>query len=103
MKNIEALVDEGGEISIGAVPPFNCIAAACDGSNCLAMLVRRDGESLHALIERLDKAIASAWSQDLFIVESAGTLTQPYGTRAAKEFLEFGTCGQNHIVKVITW
>ena len=69
MKNIETLVDEGGEISIGAVSPFNCVAAACDGSNCLAMLVRRDGESLRELIERLDKAIALAWSDDLFIDE----------------------------------
>ena len=69
MKNIETLVAEGGDISIGAVSPLNCVAAACDGSNCLAMLVRRDGESLRELIERLDKAIALAWSDDLFIDE----------------------------------
>ena len=69
MKNIEALVDEGGEISVGKLAPFDCVAAASDGSNCLAMLVRRDGESFSALLKRLDKAIGKAWTDDLFIDE----------------------------------
>jgi len=68
-KNIEALIDDGGEITLGALPPHECAAAAADGSNCLAMLVRRDGESLNALLKRLDKAIGLAWSGDLFIDE----------------------------------
>ena len=42
---IEALIEEGGEITLGALPPHECAATAADGSNCLAMLVRRDGES----------------------------------------------------------
>jgi hypothetical protein len=33
------------------------------------MLVRRDGESLNALLKRLDKAIGLAWSNDVFIDE----------------------------------
>jgi hypothetical protein len=69
MKNIETLVDEGAEISIGPVPPFDCVAAASDGPNCLAMLVRRDGETLGALLRRLDRAIALAWSDDEFTDE----------------------------------
>lgn len=69
MKNIETLIDEGGEISVGKLPPFDCVAAASDPSNCLAMLVRRDGESFNALLKRLDKAIGNAWSGDLFIDE----------------------------------
>ena len=68
-KNIEALIDEGGEITLGALPPHECAATAADGSNCLAMLVRRDGESLNALLQRLDKAIGLAWSNDVFIDE----------------------------------
>jgi hypothetical protein len=68
-KNIEALIDDGGEITLGALPPHECAATAADGSNCLAMLVRRDGESLNALLKRLDKAIGLAWSGDLFIDE----------------------------------
>jgi len=66
---IQALIEEGGEITLGALPPHDCAAAAADGSNCLAMLVRRDGESLNALLKRLDKAIGLAWSKDLFIDE----------------------------------
>lgn len=66
---IEALIEDGGEITLGALPPHECAATAADGSNCLAMLVRRDGESLNALLKRLDKAIGLAWSNDVFIDE----------------------------------
>ena len=66
---IQALIEEGGEITLGARPPHDCAATAADGSNCLAMLVRRDGESLNPLLKRLDKAIGLAWSKDLFIDE----------------------------------
>ena len=33
------------------------------------MLVRRKGESLNALLKRLDKAIGLAWSDDMFVDE----------------------------------
>ena len=68
-KNIEALIEDGGDITLGALPPHECAATAADGSNCLAMLVRRDGESLNALLRRLDMAIGLAWSNDVFIDE----------------------------------
>lgn len=68
-KNIEALIEDGGDITLGALPPHECAATAADGSNCLAMLVRRDGESLNALLKRLDKAIGLAWSNEVFIDE----------------------------------
>ena len=68
-KNIEALIEEGGEVTLGALPPHDCAATAADGSNCLAMLVRRERESLSALLKRLDKAIGLAWSNDVFIDE----------------------------------
>lgn len=58
MKNIEALIDDGGEITLGAITSIQCAATAADGSNALAMLVRREGETLYALLKRLDKAIA---------------------------------------------
>ena len=67
--HIEALIEEGGEITLGALPPHECAATAADGSNCLAMLVRRDGESLNTLLKRLDKTIGLAWSNDVFIDE----------------------------------
>ncbi|WP_088138651.1 hypothetical protein [Achromobacter xylosoxidans] len=69
MKNIEALIDEGGHISIGALETYECVAVASDHHNSLAMLVRRDGETLAALVKRLDKAIALAWSDEVFTDE----------------------------------
>ena len=58
MKNIEALIEDGGEITVGATGGVECAATAADGHNALAMLVRRDGETLNALPRRLDRAIA---------------------------------------------
>ncbi|MDA8447543.1 hypothetical protein [Paracidovorax valerianellae] len=66
---IEALIEDGGDITIGALPPHECVATAASGSNCLAMLVRRDGESLNVLLKRLNKAIGLAWSNDTFVDE----------------------------------
>ena len=62
MKNIQALIADGGEITLGAIGGIECAATAADGHNCLAMLVRREGEALNALLRRLDKAIASVVS-----------------------------------------
>jgi hypothetical protein len=58
MKHIEALVDDGGDITVGPIGSIECAATAADGHNALAMIVRRDGETLTALLRRLDKAIA---------------------------------------------
>lgn len=68
-RNIETLIEEGGEITLGRLPPFDCVATATDESNCLAMLVRRQGETLNQLIRRLDKAIHLAWADDYFTDE----------------------------------
>jgi len=46
VKNIEGLIGDGGDISIGPIGPIECAATAADGHNALAMLVRRDGETL---------------------------------------------------------
>ena len=58
MNRIEALIDDGGEITLGAVGNIECAATAADYHNTLAMLVRRDSETLNALLKRLDRAIA---------------------------------------------
>lgn len=63
MKNIETLIDDGGEITLGPVSGIVCVASAADGHNALAMLARCDGETLNALIKRLDKAIAQHYEQ----------------------------------------
>jgi hypothetical protein len=72
MTNIEALIDDGGDITLGALAPFECVATAADGNTCLAMLVCRNGETLAALLKRLDKAIALAWSDKVYTDEING-------------------------------
>jgi len=61
----------GGEISIG---PLGIIdgAAASDEHNCYAMLARQDGESLAALLVRLDEAIRLAVEEEIFTDEING-------------------------------
>ena len=50
MKNIEGFFEDGGETTLGALGGIECAASAADGHNCLAMLVRREGESLNATL-----------------------------------------------------
>lgn len=57
MNNIEALIEDGGDITLGRLEPIPCAATAADGHNALAMLVRHAGETLNALLKRLDRAI----------------------------------------------
>jgi len=67
--NIELLIDGNGDITIGAVGPVRCAATAADEDQCLAMLVRRPGESLSELLQRLDVAIADAYENSAFVDE----------------------------------
>jgi hypothetical protein len=69
LPNIERLIDGKGQITIGAIHPLRCVAIANDGHNSLAMLVRRDGETLTQLLIRLDAAIAKAYDEDTFTDE----------------------------------
>ena len=59
LPNIESLI-EFGEITVGVIRPIGCVAIANDGHNALAMLKRRNGETLQQLLIRLDQAIAKA-------------------------------------------
>ena len=72
MKNIEALIADGGDITIGAIHPVNCAATAADSHNTVAMLVRRENESLNALLKRLDKAIGKFYADDETVDEVTG-------------------------------
>lgn len=69
LQNIVALIDSGGQISIGGIHPIPCAAIANDDHQALAMLQRRRGESLHELLIRLDSAIATAWNEERLIDE----------------------------------
>ncbi|MGB7755880.1 MAG: hypothetical protein WBL23_07430 [Salinisphaera sp.] len=67
MKQLEAideLVQNGGEITIGGIGPVACAATAVDGYQCMAMLVRNDGETLAELLSRLDEAIRWAFENE---------------------------------------
>lgn len=71
-RNIETLIEEGGNITLGRLRPFDCVATAADEANCLAMLVRREGETLNQLMRRLDRAIQLAWTDECFTDEVNG-------------------------------
>jgi hypothetical protein len=58
-----------GEITLGVLRPIGCVATATDGHNCLAMLVRRRGETLAQLLTRLDQAIDKALTEDIYTDE----------------------------------
>lgn len=72
MKNIEFLIDGNGEITIGRIGPVPCAAIAVNEDQCLAMLVRREGESFMDLLARLDAAIENADENEIFIDEING-------------------------------
>ena len=69
LANIAALIDDGGQITIGALRPIACAAIANDDHNCLAMLQRKPAETLQQLLERLDAAIEMAWTTGNFTDE----------------------------------
>ena len=66
---ITELIEEG-QITIGVIAPVGkSVAVANDGESTLAMLVRREGETLSQLLKRLDLAIARAHTDDVFTDE----------------------------------
>ena len=70
LSNIAALIDGGGEITLGHLDAINkCVASASDEAQCLALLVRRKGESLDALLQRLDAAINDAYANERSVDE----------------------------------
>ena len=69
LPNIEFLIDGNGEITIGEVGPVACAATACTENQALAMLVRRDNETLKQLLMRLESALDKAYEEEIFIDE----------------------------------
>lgn len=71
LKNIEFLINSGqGNVDLGQLGSHRCVASACDLDQCLVMLVRREGETLVQLLQRLDAAIEDACENDVFIDET---------------------------------
>lgn len=69
LPNIEFLIDGDGDITIGQVGPVACAATAANEHQSLAMLVRRDDETLEQLLMRLETAIDMAFEEEIFIDE----------------------------------
>lgn len=69
--NIEAILDDGGNITVGRVAG-KCVAAASTSYDCPVMLVRREDESFVALLRRLDRSIGKAWDNETIIDEVNG-------------------------------
>lgn len=69
LRYIEALVNGRGTVDIGRIGPEPCGAAASEGGQVLALLVRGRGESLRDLLARLDAAIENAWEHQVYIDE----------------------------------
>lgn len=66
---VELLLEGHGDITLGRVASVECVATACDEDMQLAMLVRRDGETLVQLLTRLNTAIELAYEQQRFVDE----------------------------------
>jgi hypothetical protein len=65
---IAELIDHG-EITVGEVRPVGCVAVASDEGQTLAMLQRRPRETFPELLNRLNLAIAKAYTEDIFTDE----------------------------------
>lgn len=69
LRYVESLLDGNGDITLGRVASIKCVATACDEDMQLAMLVRRERESLVQLLTRLNTAIELAYERQQFIDE----------------------------------
>ena len=69
LTHLLALIEGGGQLTLGALAPIKCVAVANDDEVCYAMLQRRPGETLQQLLQRLDAAIELAWTSDQFTDE----------------------------------
>lgn len=72
LHHVENFIFGDGQITLGRIGPIACAAVAADGSNMLAALVRRKGETLNELLARLDDAIDQAVNEDIFVDEING-------------------------------
>ena len=67
--HLQAFIDNGGQLSVGAIYPVTCAAVAADEDSMYAALVRRDDESLVDLLHRLDLALDKALTKEIFTDE----------------------------------
>ena len=66
---LEALISDGGQITLGAVGPVRNAAIAAMPAGMLAALVRRKGETLPQILQRLDAAVVQSVLENRVINE----------------------------------
>jgi hypothetical protein len=66
---LEALIGDGGQITLGAVGPVRNAAIAAMPAGMLAALVRRKGETLPQILQRLDAAVVQSVLENRVINE----------------------------------
>ena len=69
LKYVAMLIDDGGQITVGAMHPIPCVAIATDRQGSLATLRRRPDETVPQLLLRLNDSIALAVEADEMIDE----------------------------------
>ena len=69
LKYIAMLIEDGGQVTLGAIHPIACVAVASDDHGSLATLRRRASESIPQLLRRLNDSIALAMEADEIIDE----------------------------------
>jgi len=64
-KNIESLIDSGGEVTIGSFGRVKCAATAIDYDEMIVGLKRKENESIETLLNRFDEAIGLALDEEV--------------------------------------
>jgi hypothetical protein len=54
------VINAGGQVTLGAIPPIGCTAIAHDGQHTRVALKRQADENLMRLLLRIDEALVSA-------------------------------------------
>lgn len=66
---LQALMDDGGQVTIGAMGSIPAVAIAMTPKGMLVGLLRRKGETWTALLARLDSTVVQAVIEDRIISE----------------------------------
>jgi hypothetical protein len=63
------VINAGGQVTLGAVPPIGCAAIAHDGQHTRVALKRHADENLMRLLLRFDEALVSALDHNTVVDE----------------------------------
>ena len=69
LPTLQWFADNGGQITLGSIPPLDCVAIAANEHGMIVALQRRTKESLADLIDRLDTSLDHCLQNETFIDE----------------------------------